>query len=195
VTRLECAEIMAYMGASLGKDPPAEQVAVYFDLLQDLPAPVLRQAARRAVAESRYPVIPPVGTLRDLSREGLDGPRLPAVQAWEMVDRAIRRFDYNRESEALASLPPLVARTAQAMGWYSLCFPGKQSIARAQFIAAYESIAQNQEKFSALPADLRETLKLDGVGHPGEFDDNARNLKNEAIAQAFKKIPRSLPAR
>jgi hypothetical protein len=163
MTLNEFAPIMAVLAAGCGRDPGKEQVKVYFDLLKDLDVEVLKQAAARAAMENKYPSLPPIGVIRSLAQEFTQGPRMTAIEAWGLVDRAIRRFDYDRAEEAFASLPPTIARVARAMGWYSLCFPGagKTAVARAQFVAAYDSVCTQDEKFLALPVDMQKRLGVD----------------------------------
>src|SRR5262245_3697535 len=71
MTREEFSPILVYLSAAVNREIPREQAEVYFDCLSDLPATAIRQAARRAVLESEYPVVPAVGRIRRLALEEL----------------------------------------------------------------------------------------------------------------------------
>ena len=67
MTREEFAGILRYLVVASGKPMEKETAEVYFDLLGDLPYERLKNAVREAIKESKYPVIPAVGYLRDLA--------------------------------------------------------------------------------------------------------------------------------
>lgn len=156
--RVEFAKIMVVLGAGVGKEPTSHQIEVYFDLLGDLPVDALRFAAKQALLESSYPVIPAVGILRRLAVESMTPRALCPMEAWELVRTAIRHYGYMREREGLASLPPTVAKAARAIGWQSICDSENPETVRAQFRQAYEPIATDHARLAALPAQMRDKL-------------------------------------
>lgn len=148
---IDFAPIMAVLSAAIARPVSEETTRVYFDLLKDLPLPALQLAAKRAVMESQYPVLPPVGVLRKLALESLTPARLLADEAWERVRRAIRRYGYYREADGLASLPQEVRRAAECLGWQSLCDSTEPEVCRAQFRKAYEAIVERERRMELLP--------------------------------------------
>lgn len=157
MTREEWCPIMAYLSAAVGKPMPHAQGEVYFDLLADLPAALALLAVRRAVAEGRYPTVPPVGVIRAAAAEaaGAAAPTWP--EAWALACRAARRYGLLYQSLALASLPPPARRAAEAVGWRALCdaAEGDLDTLRAQFRDAYGAMAEREGREMRLPADLR----------------------------------------
>jgi hypothetical protein len=126
-----------------------------------LPQAALEVAVKRALLESQYPVIPPVGVLRKLATEALQGAdRLPDPgEAWGIVSKAIRQYGYFRPEEGLASLPEFLRRAVHSMGgWGALCNSTEPEIVRAQFRMAYESLAQREHRELLLPAPLKGEL-------------------------------------
>jgi hypothetical protein len=163
---------MAYLAAASGKSPSEEQTAVYFDLLGDLPLEALQLAAQRALLESSYPTLPPVGVLRKLAVEAMAGSdRQPtADEAWGEVCRLIRDYGLMQGFEVVDEMPdgPL-RRTIKALGWASLCDSTEPEIARAQFRKAYEALREKSDRLALLPPDVREMLAH--VAEPAELQD------------------------
>ncbi len=157
MTRDEFTPVVAYLAAAVGKPVGREQAEVYFDLLADLPAPLVWLAVKRAVAESRYPTVPPVGVIRAAAAEaaGADAPTWP--EAWALVCREVRRHGLGRQAEALAALPPPARRAAEAVGWRALCdaTEGGLDTLRAQFRDAYGTLSEREGREARLPANLR----------------------------------------
>jgi hypothetical protein len=139
---------------------PADQARVYWDLLGDLPADVLATAARQAILENRYPVIPTAGTLRQLALELMEPAALQAMEAWELTRKAISRYGYANETRAMATLPEPVRSVVQSLGWQSLCDADADNIStvRAQFRDAYNAIAGRQKREALLPLAHRQLL-------------------------------------
>lgn len=162
MTREEFSGIMLYLETSVGKrfaemeinGEKVYQLDAYWDLLSDLPATALASAARRAVLEQKYPTLPMPGVLREHALALMLPPALQAMEAWELVLRAVNRYGYANEQRALATLPTLAAHTAQAMGWQSLCDASVEQLptVRAQFRDAYNQLAQRQEREALPPA-------------------------------------------
>lgn len=163
MSRAEFMGILAYLSAGAGKEMAAETADVYFDLLQDLPAGAVQFAARRALLESAYPVIPPVGTIRKLATSALEGPdQISAQEAWGLLRRAITTFGYNHEEQALRSLPPLVARAADHLGWQDICASTETEILRSQFFRTFDAVVGRSQREVLMPAAMREALA--GIG-------------------------------
>src|SRR5262249_28732759 len=135
VTREEFAEVCAYLAAAIARPIPRAQAEVYFDLLGDLPAPVLRAAARQALAASAYPRRPRVGVVRRLAVEQLQDDLPPAAEAYRLVLRVVnaRRGDRGR---LLDDLPEPVRQAALAMGLDSIGDSTEPETCRAQFTRA-----------------------------------------------------------
>jgi hypothetical protein len=168
VTRDEFLPVSVYLSAATGRVMPREQIEVYYDLLHDLPTAAVQEAARRAVAESQFPTIPPVGVLRALALRLARPEALGWGEAWGAAMKAVRRYGSGRERDALASLPAAAARAAHCLGWEALCAANPQdcNTLRAQFRDVYADVAEKEE-FAArapLPAPARAAAEL--VGRP-----------------------------
>lgn len=164
MTRPEFAAVLGYISAAVGKSATEQQAEVYFDLLGDLPAEILRCAAQRALLEHVYATIPSVAVLRRLAIETASGgPALTAAEAWGVVRRAMVCFSYMRGQEAIASMPPLVGIAVDAIGWRQMCDSTDTERSFAQFRDAYQQLAQREELEKLLPAPLKQQLAR--IGH------------------------------
>jgi hypothetical protein len=165
MTAEEFARVLCYLQCAVNKDVPRMQAEVYFDLLKDLPAEAVECAARQALLESDYPVLPPVGKLRRLALDALAGPeQMGAYEAFALALQAVRRYGLDREREALASLPPLVAKAVECIGWRSLCDATELDTLRAQFRDAYGILDGRERRERLMPPELRRALE--GLGKP-----------------------------
>jgi hypothetical protein len=167
VTRAEFAEFMAYLAVAVGKPiapTPTESRAameVYWDLLQDLPADVLKVAVKRVVIEHPWKSFPSVAEIRQAAAETVRGKdALVAAEAWKLAWRAVGRMDpevTGSVDRALETLPRPVADAVKALGVHSLCY-GKEPVAviRAQFLKAFEGLTQRDRRLALLPPSVRE---------------------------------------
>lgn len=157
--------------------PPltARQIEVYFGLMSDLPAAAVGAAAIAIASDRVYPSWPTPGEIRAKAIEltAAKESRLQWGEAWTVCLQAARRWGINREQEAMASLPPVVAKAMQAFGWRRFCNVDERDrdTATAQFRDIYSQIAQRELREESMPvpvkgflADVREKLaaKLDG---------------------------------
>lgn len=155
MNRKEFAAALAVLEAGVGQSLTAEQAEVWFDVLKDLPPDALKTAVRRYLSQSEYPGLPPVGKLRKLAVEAVNGLPLTAAEAWERVRYAIRRWGFYGPAEAFRSFDDLTRRAVQAIGWETLCNSTGISIEAGQFRRIYESLAERRTQLERLPADVR----------------------------------------
>jgi hypothetical protein len=161
------AVVTAYLSAAVGKPMSAEQTEVYYDLLGDLPLPALQLATRQALLESRYPTIPTPGALRQIALALLRPAPFQAMEAWELVLRAVNRFGLSGMARALATLPEPARGAARALGWGSLCDLTLEQMptVRAQFRDAYTQLAARGEQEALPPARYQQQARelLEGL--------------------------------
>lgn len=168
----ELGPILGYVQAACGlrEKVTAEQTFVWFDLLRDLPAEVVRAAAKQVVLDHPYPNLPPVGAVRKAALE-LAQPTIPAAKAWELFLAAVRKFgsgkrnlwaggqfhERDNEQAGLDSLPPQVRRAAQAFGWRTLCDtpPDELGLAQEQFRKTYGSLGESEKRLAIMPPEVR----------------------------------------
>lgn len=163
----------------MGKTATKEQVEVYFDLLNDIRADVLMEAARRAVMQHEFATIPPVATLRKIAAEiqgNVTG--LSAMAALSGVRKLIREYggayaDAEDMRKAMAKMPPQVAACVQAFGWMNLCESTNPDTLQAQWRMNWDATKEQFDKQAATIGGMRlsvaEQSRLGGSSPRGTY--------------------------
>lgn len=186
------ASVIALLESATGAPPtPADRVAVYYDLLADLPLSLLQAAAKRAALVHRFPSLPPAGSIRSEARK-LEASDPSPTAAWELAVAAVRKYGIRRPVTGLKSLPPAVERAARAVGWEVLCDARREdTLVRHQFLTTYDAQARSDQREAELPAPLR--VLSEGIGSPLETARQPPVLPPRACADD---VPRAdLPCR
>ena len=165
MTRKEFAQIVAYVATAIDKELPKDRIAVYFDLLGDLPFEVLISAAKKVVLEHPWATFPSAAELRQAASETMRGKvtDLSPAEAWEIAWRVAGKTDPESEgsfSRATKDVPAIIVEAIKAYGVNSLCY-GKEPVAvvRRQFIEIYQQIAAREKRAALLPAKLKKTIE------------------------------------
>lgn len=114
---------------------------------------------------------PTVAQIREAAAELRHGRQLTAAEAWDLVARAMERYGYYREQEALASLPPDVAALVRRFGWREMCACEDLGVLRGQFRHAWEELITRRREEIALPALVRELIERAAAALPGKVGD------------------------
>jgi len=124
-------------------EPKPQTVAVYVQMLKDIPGEDLFRAARQCIATLKF--FPTVAEIREKAQQS----HLPsAAEAWQEVTRQIWQSGYYGKPQFQN---PLVAQIVTAMGWRELCTSENQIADRAHFMRMYDELAQRaQAQFLAL---------------------------------------------
>lgn len=161
--RMEFAKVLAYLSAGTGKEITLPQAEVYYDLLHDLPGEAVWFGAKRALIESQYPTLPPIGKLREFALafvQGEDG--LSAEAAYGLVRKAITKHGLMGAGRASKSLPEIVWLAVDAIGWGYMCNSESPDCLRAHFFRTFEAIAGRQKSLAKLPASMLAEIKQIG---------------------------------
>ena len=165
------AGVMAYIAAGVGKDVSANTAEVYYDLLGDLPLPVLQVAAKRALLEGKYPVFPTIGQLREFASNAIgEGEAMHWAAAWELarkhaavlaceLDILGREPTYIVQKRLLDTLPEAVVRAGTAIGWREIAEPTNVVATRAHFRGAYEVTIDRYRRDAILPMQARTQIR------------------------------------
>jgi hypothetical protein len=135
----------------------ADTVELWAMMLSDIPIETAQQAIMMHISRSVYP--PTVADIREAASRFSGPPTMDAMDAWEYITGAIRRYGLYRESEALASLPDEVARMAKRFGWRELCTNENPDTLRAQFRMAWETQNKRSKEKAVLAPALVEKLE------------------------------------
>lgn len=179
MTRIKFGIIIAYLESGCGKSLTPKATDVYFDLLGDLDAEVLRTAARRVLLEHRWATFPSIAELREAAAETQRGEvaTIPPAKAWEIAWAAAGKIDldmtgphwhagtvYPSQAESvLADVPPEVREAMKAYGLPALCYGAEPvGVIRAQFSKIYEQLASTAKRQALIPAAMKGHIEAIG---------------------------------
>lgn len=130
-------------------------------MLQDIPPEVAQGAVMAHLARSPYP--PTISDIRNAAIAVTEPKRLEAIEAWELINQAIRKYGYYREAQALASLPPEVADMARKFTWESLCTSENEETLRAQFRMAWETQTKRAREDKQIAPVVMKMIESSGL--------------------------------
>ena len=127
-----------------------QTVVVYAEMLQDIPIVELEIVVNQVLAESKF--LPAIAELREMHRKLGNINKITWADAWELVQKEIRRVG----SYQLPKFDDeLTARVVKAIGWRDLCISEEPGIMRAQFRDMYNALANRQESIDKLLPQAR----------------------------------------
>lgn len=148
-----------------------ESVALWYQMLCDIPARQIQEAVKRYVLEEHFP--PTIADIRKRCTERQAAQLPDWEQGWGEVMNAIHRWGYMRESEALASLNPITAEVVKNLGWQALCASENPEGDRIAFREVHSRYTANARRNLGLTSDLKvsgyksltntDKLKLEGI--------------------------------
>ena len=128
-----------------------QTLAMYFRLLQDIPADELQTIVDQAVATCKF--LPTIAELRDMRHSLNNVTRLTWTDSWDLVQKEIRRIgSYGKPVFSDA----LTAQVVASMGWRYLCMSEQPQIDRAQFRDMYNALLQRSDTVDKLLPQARD---------------------------------------
>ena len=101
--------------------------------------------------------------IREITAELVNGKAPDWGEGWADVQKAIRRYGWCREKEALDSLSPASRQAAERIGWRDICNSENPETLRAQFRQIYQAETQRQHKDACLPESVKKLIA--GIGN------------------------------
>lgn len=98
-------------------------------------------------------------------------------RGYETMRKAIRRFGYMQESQAMESLDPITRETTRRLGWKTICMADETDpTIRANFRMIYEQVAGKSYEINVISSDVLEQIGKIKIGSHeaillGETDD------------------------
>ena len=158
MTKIETAKLLAVLAAAFPRFEVDDlKVQVWHEMLGDLDYSLASLAIKKLILESTF--APAIAEVRKAVAEILNPDGMTAAEAWGEVERAIRLYGYYRETEALESMSPSVAKVVKYIGWQNICLNEEPGVVRGQFLKMYAQVAEREQKELLLPADLRQGIQ------------------------------------
>lgn len=141
----------------------SNQLALWVQLLADIPGEVLKAAALQHMARSQW--FPAVAELRHEAGAIVAPAAQTAIEAWGEVTAAMASARYYRYADGFHEFPqfadPVTQKVVDALGWGNLCASEDGTADRARFLQGYEAIAKrHQEERATLPLVRELTARL-----------------------------------
>lgn len=152
MSREEFAVFVSAMRTYYGREnllPNNLAMELWYAQLQDIPYEVAEASLNKWVATNRFS--PSIAEIRQMAAEVTMGEGPDWGDAWEQVKRAISRFGYNRQEEAMASLDDTTREAVRRVGWYDICMSETPGVERASFRDIYNSLSERKRKEVQLP--------------------------------------------
>jgi len=158
MTKGEVAKLLAVLAASYPKFEVDDlKVQVWHEMLGDLDYATANMAVKKLILENTFP--PSIAEVRIAAAEIMNPDVMTAAEAWGEVERAVRTYGSYQETEALASLPPRVAKVVRLIGWREICLNEEPGVVRGQFLKMYQQVQERDRREMLLPADLRQEIQ------------------------------------
>ena len=158
MTKAEVAKILTVLAAAYPKFEVDDlKVRVWHEMLGDLDYATANMAVKKLILENTFP--PSIAEVRKAAMEILNPDAMTAAEAWGEVERAIRIYGYYRETEALESMSPSVAKVVKYIGWQNICLNEEPGVIRGQFLKMYQQVQERDHREMLLPADLRQGIQ------------------------------------
>lgn len=145
-------------------------------MLQDIPLDVAQAAVMAHMSQSAFP--PTVADIRSAAEKITAPNRLEAIEAWDLIVQAIRKYGYYREADAMASLPPEVADMARRFTWEALCTSDNVDTLRAQFRMAWETQSKRQREDRLIAPAVMQLIESSGAIKRLPFEPTREELED-----------------
>lgn len=148
--------------------PDADSVKIWYRLLQDMPYELANIAIQRHMATNKFPPTP--AEIRQAAVQAVEAPQ-DWADGWEQFRRAVRKYGYYQQEEAMNSMDDITRKTVRRLGWKEMCESENIMQDRANFRMAYEQESNRSRETAVLPVELRgviERLQESGVKAIGD---------------------------
>lgn len=148
--------IVMYPSSKVNADPLT--VAVWHEMLGDLPGDVVTAAVKRMCATLKFP--PSIADIRENVAEAVREANgtLTAGEAWSKVRKAASWYGYYRPDDARQALGEEIWKAVEMVGgWREVC-EGECAIISAQFERRYNAMVQQTMHRVQIPASVAEDM-------------------------------------
>lgn len=168
----------------------AQSVKLWYRMLRDLDYELASAAVLRHISLNEFP--PTIAGIRNACAEVVQTNDKDWLEGWNMVQRMIGRYGYNRTDEAMKALreyDELTADIAGMLGWQNLCLSDNPTADRANFRQSYETKKRRAIEHAKLPPAVRDTIE--GIADRLKLDSERRNLESngETVCIADSNLP------
>lgn len=168
MTRQETGIVMnilttAYPRFYAGKDAPdpGRTLSLWAEMFADDDVELVAAAVKALIATDDKGFPPHIGAVKAKMRQITTPGQMSALEAWELVYKAIKRSGYNSKEE-FEKLPPaiqrLVGAPSQLKDWALMDAGTVQSVISSNFQKSYQARAKQETEYQALPSDIKQMI-------------------------------------
>lgn len=126
---------------------------IWYTMVADIPYNIAQPATLELLSSNKYP--PSIAEFREKCTTYTSLPTKDYGEAWESVLRAIRKFGYMQEIEALNSLDDITRKCVKRLGFQNICMSENITADRANFRIIYENELKQVKDSNQIPIQLR----------------------------------------
>lgn len=165
MTKVEIAKLVRVLSANY-RNWPAEGMAedtihMWERAFRDVSFIVGQAAVDIHLNKSVFP--PTIADIRAAVAILENGIQIEWSEAFSLITNAIRKFGWQRGTEAIASLPPDVAAMTKRFGWQELCENDNPDALRAHFKSAWETQSKRKQERNILPDEIIGMIETAGL--------------------------------
>lgn len=134
-----------------------EEMILWYEMVQDIPYEVASTAIKKWVSLNKWS--PTVADIREMSADIIGNAKDEWEDAWALVKKAVSNYGYCRTEEALESLPPLVRKITEQLGFRSICMSEDEKIDRANFRNIYNREIEKERKNNIVSKSVNEQIR------------------------------------
>lgn len=159
----------AYPSYYKGGSDLEQAAGLWADLFADDDALVVAAAVKSFIVNDDKGFPPAIGQIKTMVRDLTNPNEMTELEAWELVNAALRNSLYNSDGE-YRRLPPVIQRIVGSPSvlreWAQSDIKELQTVIASNFQRSYRARAKNEREFQALPQSTRAFLS----GLAGKFD-------------------------
>lgn len=165
MTREETVKIIRIMVDSYPNYKPnniSETVDVWCMMLDEYTYEQVAMGLKSYILSDKSGFAPAIGQIVDKIKTVSEPPQLNELEAWGLVDKAIRNSTYHAEEE-FAKLPPIVQKAvgspSQLFNWARSDIETLESVAQSNFLRTYRAVAKREDEVSRMPSQIRQLIQ------------------------------------
>ena len=136
-------------------------ISLWSKMLEDTEYFIAEAAIEKYIAESAYP--PTIADIRARIADLTVFREKTAIEAWGDVCKAIQKYGYYQQKEALNSLGSVAAKVVDSLGYRTLCLSENVMTDRAHFLKVYDTLAKREREDALMLQSTKNVIhKLHG---------------------------------
>lgn len=148
-------------------------VTLWTKMLGDVEYFIAEAAVEKFLAESVYP--PTIADIRTRIADITVIKEKTAIEGWDDVKTAIRKFGWYNEAGAMQSLGGVTHKVVASIGFKTLCMSENEMADRAHFLKVYDTLAAREREDALMLNSTR--IAMERLHGGSEGQEHIRRIK------------------